>query len=231
MTVSRTVPVSATHNGVATRNATSTLAKNMVASAHHRSGTPSRSSYTSCTAGSGMPLILASGRLPARNRVRAMTGATEGRVEVLITRLDEAVPLPSYSHPGDAGADLVTTVDVHLEPGERALVPTGVALALPDGYVGLVHPRSGLAAKLGVSIVNAPGTVDAGYRGEISVLLVNLDPAKRVDLSRGDRVAQLVVQQVEKARFVEVERLPGSARGAGGYGSTGGFAHTPEESR
>ncbi len=160
-----------------------------------------------------------------------MTGASEGRVEVLITRLDEGVPLPSYSHPGDAGADLVTTVDVHLEPGERVLVPTGVALALPDGYVGLVHPRSGLAAKLGVSIVNAPGTVDAGYRGEISVLLINLDPAKPVDLSRGDRVAQLVVQQVEKARFVEVDRLPGSARGAGGYGSTGGFAHTTEESR
>jgi dUTP pyrophosphatase len=160
-----------------------------------------------------------------------MAGTTEGRVEVLITRLDEGVPLPSYSHPGDAGADLVTTVDVHLEPGERELVPTGVALALPDGYVGLVHPRSGLAAKLGVSIVNAPGTVDAGYRGEISVLLINLDPAKPVDLSRGDRVAQLVVQQVEKARFVEVDRLPGSARGAGGYGSTGGFAHTPEESR
>jgi dUTP diphosphatase len=160
-----------------------------------------------------------------------MTGTTEGRVEVLITRLDEGVPLPSYSHPGDAGADLVTTVDVHLEPGERVLVPTGVALALPDGYVGLVHPRSGLAATLGVSIVNAPGTVDAGYRGEISVLLINLDPAEPVDLSRGDRVAQLVVQQVEKARFVEVDRLPGSARGAGGYGSTGGFAHTPEESR
>jgi dUTP diphosphatase len=160
-----------------------------------------------------------------------MAGATEGTVDILITRLDQGVPLPSYSHPGDAGADLVTTGDVHLEPGERTLVPTGVALALPDGYVGLVHPRSGLAAKLGVSIVNAPGTVDAGYRGEISVLLVNLDPAKPVDLSRGDRIAQLVVQQVEKARFVEVERLPGSARGAGGYGSTGGFAHTPEESR
>jgi dUTP pyrophosphatase len=160
-----------------------------------------------------------------------MAGTTEGTVDILITRLDHDVPLPSYSHPGDAGADLVTTVDVHLEPGERALVPTGVALALPDGYVGLVHPRSGLAAKLGVSIVNAPGTVDAGYRGEISVLLVNLDPGRPVDLARGDRVAQLVVQQVEKARFVEVERLPGSARGAGGYGSTGGFANTPEEGR
>src|SRR3954447_12770694 len=145
-------------------------------------------------------------------------------VEILITRLDEDVPLPSYAHPGDAGADLTTTVDLRLAPGERALVPTGVALALPEGYVGLVHPRSGLAARFGVSIVNAPGTVDAGYRGEISVLLVNLDPHHPVRLSRGDRVAQLVVQRVERARFVEVDRLPGSVRGDGGYGSTGGFA-------
>src|SRR5512143_3785138 len=122
---------------------------------------------------------------------------TDSRVEVLITRLDPDVPIPEYAHPGDAGADLVTTVDVHLEPGERALVPTGVAIALPDGYVALVHPRSGLAARFGVSIVNAPGTVDAGYRGEISVLLVNLDPREPVDLRRGDRVAQLVIQQVE----------------------------------
>ena len=154
-------------------------------------------------------------------------------VEILITRTDPDLPLPSYAHPGDAGADLVTTVAVHLEPGERALVPTGVAIALPDGYVALVHPRSGLAARFGVSIVNAPGTVDAGYRGEISVLLVNLDPRKPVDLARGDRIAQLVVQRVEKARFVEVERLPGSARGDGGYGSIGGFpewaAAAPEE--
>jgi dUTP pyrophosphatase len=154
-------------------------------------------------------------------------------VEILITRTDPDLPLPSYAHPGDAGADLVTTVDVHLEPGERALVPTGVAIALPDGFVALVHPRSGLAARFGVSIVNAPGTVDAGYRGEISVLLVNLDPHDPVDLSRGDRIAQLVVQRVEKARFVEVERLPGSARGDGGYGSTGGFPElstaAPEE--
>jgi dUTP pyrophosphatase len=148
-------------------------------------------------------------------------------VEVLIQRIDDAVPLPAYAHPGDAGADLVTTVDVHLEPGERALVPTGVAVALPAGYVGLVHPRSGLAARFGVSIVNAPGTVDAGYRGEISVLLVNLDPHEPVDLRRGDRVAQLVLQRVEEARFVEVDRLPASARGAGGYGSTGGFAAGP----
>ncbi len=143
--------------------------------------------------------------------------------EVLITRLDAEVPLPSYAHPGDAGADLVTTQDVTLKPGERALVGTGIAIALPDGYAAFVHPRSGLAARHGVSIVNAPGTVDAGYRGEIKVCLVNLDPAEAVTLRRGDRIAQLVVQRVEKARFVEVERLPGSARGDGGHGSTGGF--------
>lgn len=153
-----------------------------------------------------------------------MAARTTDVIEVLITRTDPDLPLPAYSHPGDAGADVVTAVDVHLDPGERALVPTGVAIALPDGYVALVHPRSGLAARFGVSIVNAPGTVDAGYRGEITVLLVNLDPREPVHLRRGDRVAQLVIQQVEKARFVEVESLPGSARGDGGYGSTGGFA-------
>jgi dUTP pyrophosphatase len=144
-------------------------------------------------------------------------------VEILISRLDPEVPLPSYAHPGDAGADLTTTVDVQLAPGERALVPTGISIALPEGYVALVHPRSGLAARFGVSIVNAPGTVDAGYRGEIKVMLINLDPREPVSLDRGDRIAQLVVQQVERARFVEVESLPGSVRGAGGYGSTGGF--------
>lgn len=148
-------------------------------------------------------------------------------VEILITRLDDGVPLPSYAHPGDAGADLTTTVDVHLEPGQRTLVPTGVAIALPQGYVALVHPRSGLAARHGLSIVNAPGTVDAGYRGEIKVMLVNLDRQEPVTLRRGDRIAQLVIQQVEQGRFVEVERLPGSARGDGGYGSTGGFATAP----
>ncbi|HQR27457.1 MAG TPA: dUTP diphosphatase [Nocardioides sp.] len=145
-------------------------------------------------------------------------------LEVALLRLDPGLPGPVYAHPGDAGADLVTAVDVTLEPGERALVPTGVALALPAGYVGLVHPRSGLAARHGLSIVNAPGTVDAGYRGEVKVLLVNLDPREPVRLRRGDRIAQLVVQRVERARFVEVEVLPESARGAGGYGSTGGFA-------
>jgi dUTP pyrophosphatase len=145
-------------------------------------------------------------------------------VEILIRRLDEGLPLPSYAHPGDAGADLCTTVDVILSPGERMLVPTGIAIALPDGFVALVHPRSGLAARHGLSIVNAPGTVDAGYRGEIKVLLVNLDPVAPVSLTRGDRIAQLVVQRFERADFVEVADLPGSARGDGGYGSTGGFS-------
>jgi dUTP pyrophosphatase len=144
-------------------------------------------------------------------------------VEVLVQRLDD-VPLPAYAHPGDAGADLVTTVDVVLGPGERAMVPTGISIALPDGYVALVHPRSGLAARCGLSIVNAPGTIDAGYRGEVKVVLVNLDPHEPVTLTRGDRIAQVVFQQVERARFVEVDRLPGSDRGAGGHGSTGGFA-------
>ena len=147
-------------------------------------------------------------------------------VDIALRRLDPGLPPPSYAHPGDAGADLFTTVDVTLAPGERAMVPTGIAIALPEGYVALVHPRSGLAARHGVSIVNTPGTVDAGYRGEIKVLLVNLDPATPVRLSRGDRIAQLVVQRFETASFVEVEALPGSERGVGGYGSTGGFAAT-----
>ena len=142
-------------------------------------------------------------------------------LEIAVVRLDEGLPLPSYAHPGDAGADLHSTVDVTLAPGERALVPTGLAIALPDGYVALVHPRSGLAARHGLSIVNTPGTVDAGYRGEVKVLLINHDPVEPVTLQRGDRVAQLVVQRFERARFTEVGVLPESARGAGGYGSTG----------
>ena len=145
-------------------------------------------------------------------------------VRVALLRLDRELPPPSYAHPGDAGADLMTTVDVTLAPGERTLVPTGIALALPDGYVGLVHPRSGLAARHGLSIVNAPGTLDAGYRGEIKVLLVNLDRATPITLRRGDRIAQLVVQRFERAAFEEVDSLDDSVRGAGGYGSTGGFA-------
>ena len=140
-----------------------------------------------------------------------------------VVRLDPDLPLPSYAHPGDAGADLVTAVDLTLQPGERALVPTGIALAVPEGYVALVHPRSGLAARHGLSIVNTPGTIDAGYRGEVKVLLVNHDPVEAIALRRGDRVAQLVFQRVEQAAFTEVEVLPDTSRGAGGYGSTGGF--------
>jgi dUTP pyrophosphatase len=142
--------------------------------------------------------------------------------DVLITRLDPGVPLPSYAHPGDAGADLVTTVDATLAPGERALLPTGIAIALPDGYAAFVHPRSGLAVRFGVSLVNAPGTVDAGYRGEIKVSVINLDPISSVVFHRGDRIAQLVIQPVVRAQFHEVAQLPGSARGEEGFGSTGG---------
>ncbi len=145
-------------------------------------------------------------------------------VQVLISRLDPDVALPSYAHPGDAGADLVTTSDVRIAPGERVVVGTGVAVALPEGYAGFVHPRSGLAARTGLSIVNAPGTIDSGYRGEIRVCLVNLDPREPIVLRRGDRIAQLVVQRVERADFVEVEQLDETVRGVGGYGSTGGHA-------
>jgi dUTP pyrophosphatase len=145
-------------------------------------------------------------------------------VDVLLRRLDESVPVPSYGHPGDAGADLITTRAAELAPGERAVLPTGVAIALPDGYAAFVHPRSGLAARCGVALVNAPGTVDAGYRGEIKVIVVNLDPREPVRFEKGDRIAQLVVQRVERVRFHEVAELPGSARAAGGFGSTGGHA-------
>ncbi|OZM74601.1 deoxyuridine 5'-triphosphate nucleotidohydrolase [Amycolatopsis antarctica] len=145
-------------------------------------------------------------------------------VQVLLTRIDPGVPLPGYARPGDAGADLVTTSGVSLEPGERAVVGTGVAIALPEGYAGFVHPRSGLAARAGLSVVNTPGTIDSGYRGEIRVCLINHDPRQPLVLARGDRIAQLVVQRVEHAVFVEVAELQTSERGAGGYGSTGGHA-------
>jgi dUTP pyrophosphatase len=145
-------------------------------------------------------------------------------VDVLIQRLDPGLPAPAYAHPGDAGADLVAAEDVELAPGERAVVPTGIAIALPDGYAAFVHPRSGLAARLGVTLVNAPGTIDAGYRGEIKVTLLNTDIRDTARLQRGDRIAQLVIQRVERAVFHEVTVLPGSARGDGGFGSTGGFA-------
>ena len=149
---------------------------------------------------------------------------TEPSIEVLIQRLDPELPLPAYAHPGDAGADLVTRIDVTLAPRARVTVPTGIAIALPDGYAAFVHPRSGLAARHGLTIVNAPGTVDAGYRGEIAVTLLNTDPAEPVVLRRGYRIAQLVVQRVERARFVEAQRLPGSHRGDGGFGSSGGWS-------
>jgi dUTP pyrophosphatase len=141
--------------------------------------------------------------------------------DVLIKRLDPDMPVPAYSHPGDAGADLAAAEEVTLGPGERALIRTGVAIALPDGYAAFVHPRSGLAAKHGVTIVNAPGTVDAGYRGEIKVTLLNTDRERPVSFQRGDRIAQLVIQRVERAVFHEADELPGSARGDGGFGSTG----------
>ncbi|HTW04998.1 MAG TPA: dUTP diphosphatase [Streptosporangiaceae bacterium] len=153
-----------------------------------------------------------------------MSGMDSDGVEVLIQRLDPGLPLPQRSHPGDAGADLFAAADVELAPGQRAVVPTGIAVALPDGYAAFVHPRSGLAARHGVTIVNAPGTVDAGYRGEIRVTLLNTDADHPVAFRRGDRIAQLVVQRVELPVFHEVERLPGSARGADGFGSTGGHA-------
>jgi dUTP pyrophosphatase len=150
--------------------------------------------------------------------------------EVLITRLDPGVPLPGYAHPGDAGADLVTVEDIDLGPGQRALVGTGIAIALPDGYAAFVHPRSGLAARYGVTVLNAPGTVDAGYRGEIKVTLLNTDATSAVSFRRGDRIAQLVIQRVECVSFREVDALPGSARGEGGFGSTGGHAGVEEMS-
>ena len=153
----------------------------------------------------------------------------DGTVVVPLRRLDPELPLPAYAHPGDAGADLVAARDIDIAPGERALVPTGIAIALPDGYVGLVHPRSGLAHRLGVTVLNAPGTVDAGYRGEILVNLVNHDRVITAKISRGDRIAQLVIQRVERAHFHGVDHLPDTVRGAGGHGSTGGHAELEAE--
>ena len=142
---------------------------------------------------------------------------------MLISRLDPGLPMPCYAHPGDAGADLYAREDVRLPPGHRALVPTGVAIALPAGYAAFVHPRSGLAAKHGITVVNAPGTIDAGYRGEILVNLLNTDTREALTIARGDRIGQLVVQRVSEAHFVEVESLPGSPRGDTGHGASGGF--------
>ena len=151
-------------------------------------------------------------------------GADATSVEIMVQRLDPDVPLPAYAHEGDAGADLVTTVDVILAPGERAVLPTGLAIALPQGYAAFVHPRSGLAARCGVALVNAPGTIDAGYRGQVQVIVVNLDPREPVCLRRFDRIAQLVIQRVERASFRDAAALAGSTRSDGGLGSTGGHA-------
>lgn len=159
-----------------------------------------------------------------------MSPAVSLPVEVLLTRLDPEVPAPGYAHPGDAGADLVTTTEVALAPGQRTVVGTGVAVGLPVGYAGFVHPRSGLAARAGVTVLNSPGTIDSGYRGEIRVCLVNLDPREAVLLRRLDRIAQLVIQRVERARFREVPELPESPRGLSGYGSTGGH-HAAQPAR
>jgi dUTP pyrophosphatase len=147
-------------------------------------------------------------------------------VDILVTRLDPDLPLPEYGHPGDAGLDLRSRIDITVSPGERALVPTGLAIALPAGFAAFVCARSGLALRHGIGLVNAPGIIDAGYRGEIGVILVNHDPSAPVDIRRGDRIAQLVVQEVAQARLHEVSQLPGSHRGEGGFGSTGGHAST-----
>ncbi|UIK90449.2 dUTP diphosphatase [Arthrobacter polaris] len=145
-------------------------------------------------------------------------------LSVQLCMLDAGIEPPSYAHPGDAGADLRSRIDIVLAPGERALVPTGVSIALPFGFVALIHPRSGLATKYGLTIVNSPGTVDAGYRGELLVTLLNTDSKHSISLSRGDRIAQMVIQRVETAHFIVVDELPDSVRGTGGFGSTGGFS-------
>ena len=142
-------------------------------------------------------------------------------VDLLIQRLDKDLPLPQYAKPGDAGIDIYTRIDVTLNPGERTLVPTGIAIALPGGFAAFVHPRSGLAIKHGVTMVNAPGTIDAAYRGEIQVILINHDPKSAITFKRGDRIAQLVIQRIESAQLIEVLTLPGTERGSGGFGSTG----------
>lgn len=151
--------------------------------------------------------------------MRELTSA----VDLAVRRLDPGLPLPAYAHPGDAGLDLRATADHTLEPGQRALVGTGMAFEIPPGYVGSVHPRSGLAARHGVTVLNAPGTVDSGYRGEVKVNLVNLDPTQPFHVRRGDRVAQLLLIPVATARLVEADVLSETARGDTGHGDSGGF--------
>lgn len=142
-------------------------------------------------------------------------------VEILVQRIDEELPLPERAHPGDAGVDLRSTIELSLKPGERAVVPTGIAVAIPEGYAGLVQPRSGLAARHGVGVVNAPGLIDSGYRGEIKVIAINLDPDEPFEINRGDKIAQLVIYPVPEVAYREVSELPQSSRGAAGFGSSG----------
>jgi len=144
-----------------------------------------------------------------------------GGPRVLIRRLDPSLPLPSYALAGDAGMDLRSAVDVVLAPGERCRIPTGIAVAIPDGHAGFVQPRSGLAARTGLGFVNSPGLIDSGYRGEIQVVAINLDRRDPIDIRRGDKIAQLVILPVPQVALSEVEELPASDRGAGGFGSTG----------
>ena len=142
-------------------------------------------------------------------------------MELHVKRLDADLPMPAYAHDGDAGLDLRSAVDVTLQPSERSLVPTGIAVAIPEGYAGFVQPRSGLAIKAGLSLVNTPGLIDSHYRGEIKVIAINLDPAVPIEIRRGDKLAQLVIQAVERAILIEVDDLSETARGEGGFGSTG----------
>ena len=142
-------------------------------------------------------------------------------VEILVRRLDTELPLPERAHPGDAGVDLRSTIELSLKPGERAVVPTGLAVAIPEGYAGLVQPRSGLAARHGIGVVNSPGLIDSGYRGEIKVIAINLDPDEAFEVRRGDKIAQLVIYPVPDAAWREVDELPPSERGSGGFGSSG----------
>jgi dUTP pyrophosphatase len=184
---------------------------------HHHHGTHSRSRYRT--------VCVATRETDTQSRVVFAIVLTS----LAVVRLDPDLPLPARAHDGDAGVDLYSAEDVELLPGQRALVSTGIAVAIPQGMVGLVHPRSGLAARLGLSIVNTPGTIDAGYRGEIKVSLINLDPTTPIVLRRGDRIAQLVVQRVELPELVEVASfdeagMADTTRGQGGHGSSGGHA-------
>lgn len=142
-------------------------------------------------------------------------------MDVKIKRLDKELPVPCYAHQGDAGCDLYSTIDQEIPPVSRALIPTGIAISLPEGYAAFIQPRSGLAAKHGISIVNTPGLIDSHYRGEIKIILINTDSSESFSINRGDKIAQMVIQKVEQAQFVEVEELDETVRGAAGFGSTG----------